>query len=152
MPLFGKSGRKRAGETYSVWHSAGGSSTGTWQWKPWEWGPWRPARSPRSGTTCHCSWQDWLQAQRFLPLLRSLEGYSGLWRDTQKLQEHVSLVEISRKTWRRSEYRLCEMVYSLEAVSLRTQASLFTLITQMIWPPMSHKEGSKVSISDVPKF
>lgn len=44
------------------------------------------------------------------------------------------------------------MVYSLKEVWLGMQASLFTLVTEMIWPPMSNKEGSKVEKSDVPKF
>lgn len=101
---------------HSVWCFAGGSSTGTWQWRPWGWGPWHRARSQRSDTTCRCFCWGCLLAQRFVHFPKHWEGYSSLWQDTQKLQGGVSLVDIQRKTWCQGEYRLYGMVYSLKEV------------------------------------
>ena len=93
LPIFRKKSRRRWWMTYSVWCSAGGSSTGTWQWKPWEWAPSPPAHSRRSGTACRCFWWGWRQGPRSRHSPRNLEGCSSLWWDTQKLQGPVSLVE-----------------------------------------------------------
>ena len=93
LPIFRKKRRRHRWMAYSVWCSAGGSSTGTWRWRPWEWAPSHPAHSPRSGTACRCSWWGWWQGPRSLHFPRNSEGCSSLWWDTQKLQGPVSLVE-----------------------------------------------------------